>query len=262
MNPNQQQYQIMKNVITCTYLFFSKYVYDISYFPLSQIVESIDINKDIKALGGTLADAPKEGASTIFPSENVSETLILIDLMYFGDSLNKLCAAVVHELIHIHDFHVIANNFHNGDITTIAKWDLLDAYVVYSEFHASLIEDKIVQQFLNVANHTDNNLILDACIKNFEVMFQYVCEQCKKTKILPNTWHNYFGHIYETELYFKDTENVIRNKYLCQMFSSDRQLEIAKSIYNLCRNLCQSENHTYHEFLELQRLANSLSPTK
>ena len=57
-------------------------------------------------------------------------------------------------------------------------------------------------------------------------------------------------------------KNVIRNKYLCQMFSSDRQLEIAKSIYNLCRNLCQSENHTYHEFLELQRLANSLSPTK
>lgn len=161
---------------------------------------------------------------------------------------------LIHELTHVYDNILFANEYTGGDTSIIAKHQLEDTWSNYSEFHAYAFATIYMPFIADMYYSTNNKAIAIETILThlFEVI------ECLKNQTdlvwTPYKIFQLFGELFVIDTYCKyEIEQSCIYTYLPQIFSSKETLGVLYDIYKVCVQLL-SENNINESLKELNRL--------
>lgn len=189
------------NQLYSVYLYFSKYISNVTFFDFEKIFLVDNINEDLKKFG-FISDTQIQGGA-IIPLYTDEEFKIVIDVLNKNPIDNA--KALLHELQHISDFEAYIAHYSNKNNHDIIKQlPYFHSYNMYSEFCASFSgefysikwfseiyktdgESYIKEYFDNLLIEYVNKKIIQFHTKKFR---DYDLSQLLGKFLISDTYHN------------------------------------------------------------------------
>ena len=158
--------QDCKDIFKSIYCYYHKFVEDISFFDFDHIYYTDNIKEDIYMFCN-----PKEHEEldnygvVIAPNEIIEDIIVLIDIS--ENNVISFAEYLIHELVHVVDFHKFSERYLNGNSDNINSHELKDDYVLWSEFRAfSIAQIKCYEYIDHICNTSSTKNIIELYREN------------------------------------------------------------------------------------------------
>ena len=184
--------QDCKDIFKPIYCYYHKFIEDISFFDFDHIYYTDNIKEDIYMFCNPEEYEEYESYGVVIaPNEIVEDIVVLIDVS--ENNIISFAECLIHELVHVVDFHNFSEYYLNGNTGLINSHKLKNDYALWSEFRAFSI----------------------AQIKCYEYI-DYICHTSSTKNMI--------------ELYRKNIVDFLKRQHLCVLNESFSEYDLSKTL--------------------------------